>query len=224
MSDTWIVIPAAGESRRFKEAGYMDDKPFLTLADQNDFRALMYQHILFSIPHSVPIKRIVVGTRWELYNLAAAVQIKETKGQADTVYQLVKTLPPDDSVLVLDCDTILKTEDITKLLEFLKVYDMVVAVAETFDPNASRVDQVPFPTRFVEKEPISQWGMISGRGFKSCGDLAYALRQILSDDDEPYLSTAMNYYPGTKYAHVITEYVDLGTPERIKEAGWKILS
>lgn len=235
MSKPWIVIPAAGESRRFKEAGFSTPKPFLVLEDPSGMQTEMLRHVLLSLPMPYD-SRVIVGTTEPMGDLPHVV-IPHTRGQADTVYQMVKTLPSADPVLVLDCDMLLRTEDITALLHLLTVYDMVTAVAETFDPNASRVDRVPFPTRFVEKQPISQWGMVSGRGFKKCGELAHALQTELAtcairvalsqghviSQQEPYLSSAMNLYNGTKYAHVITEYVDLGTPQRVEEAQWKII-
>ena len=209
MSKLWVVIPAAGESRRFKEAGYKTPKPLLHLRNNHGNVDTMINFVKDSIPMGLDVIDVL--------------RLEKTIGQADTVYQTVKNLPFIDSVLILDCDIILRIGDIEHIIEMLNSFDVVMAVTETFDPNASRVNQIPFPTRFVEKETISQYGIISARAFRSCGVLTAALKRLLDEcETEPYLSTAMNYYPGTKFAHLITEYVDLGTPQRIKEAGWEI--
>jgi len=230
MSNIWTVIPAAGESRRFKDAGFVTPKPLLTLKSKSGEIGYMVQHVIADFPAWLRAGVIVAlpeGFPKPIDLQERVVSIEHTTGQADTVYQVVKTLPDDDSVLVLDCDMILKTKDILTLVEMINVYDVTIAVSETFDPNASRVDSIPFPTRFVEKEPISQWGIVGGRAFKKAGLLTQALKKTLDRcvdrHQEPYLSLAINPYPGSKFAHVITDYIDLGTPERIKEAGWEIL-
>ena len=213
MSKLWVVIPAAGKSQRFIDAGYLTPKPLLRLEAPDGKIGPMIEFIKDTVPKGLEIIEIL--------------HLEKTVGQADTVYQGIKDLPSDDSCLILDCDTLLQTIDIQKLISLLGIYDMSLLVAETFDPNASRVDQIPFPTRFVEKEPISQFGIIGARAFKDIGFLTLALKRTLDRcairSTEPYLSTAINHYPGTKFAHLITEYVDLGTPQRIKEAGWEIV-
>lgn len=229
MSELYTIIPAAGESRRFKEAGFSTPKPFLRLESSSKEIKAMLAHVFTSA--SAGEIHIGVNSFLSLPKSAAFPtvfhDIEKTIGQADTVYQIVKDFPPDARVLVMDCDMILQKTDVQRLVDLLDLYDMTVAVTETFDPNASRVDQVPFPTRFVEKEPISQWGIVGARAFRSAGVLTDALECTLDlckeEEREPYLSEAMNNYEGTKYAHVITEYVDLGTPERVEAAGWKIV-
>lgn len=225
MSDLWVVIPAAGESRRFKEAGYQTLKPLLTLKSPEGYISTMLGHVIKSLP-AYPHHLIIAlpfGAKF-IYDDVAKIEIARTRGQADSLFQVVQGVPSNDQVLVLDCDMLLKPKDLMLLVGLLQIYDISVAVTETFDPNASRVDEVPIPTRFVEKQPISQWGIVGARGFRNAGILTEALRKTLEETkEEPYLSMAMNNYPGTKIAHVITEYIDFGTPERIKEAGWEIL-
>jgi NDP-sugar pyrophosphorylase family protein len=158
---------------------------------------------------------------------ADVIHIEKTTGQADTIYQTVKNFMPTTPVIVADCDMILSLEDMVTIRKLLGIYDMVVAVTETFDPNASRVDQVPHPNRFVEKEPISQWGIVGVRAFNKAYLLKDALLTTLNDCKhrgvEPYISMAMNYYPGTRYAYVVRGFQDWGTPERLKESGAEIV-
>jgi len=226
-SKLWVIVPAAGESRRFKEAGYFTPKPLLKIRDNGGLSLRMVTHVIANLP-PVTCRDVIVG-------LPAGVEpvvpfykylsIINTEGQADTVFQMIQKLPFDDSVLVLDCDMMLEPNDIQKLIDLLQIYDVTVAVAETFDPNSSRVDSVPFPTRFVEKEPISQYGIVGARGFKKIRNLTQAIvRANIDIHTELYLSHAMNYCMGTKYAHIVTEFTDLGTPERIREIGWEIVS
>lgn len=223
MSELYTIIPAAGVSKRFKEAGYETPKPLLYVKSKDGTIASMVAHVVDSAPFENCLIGLPIGQKQPDDLTGAAVGIKSTTGQADTIYQIVRMLDDDSSILVLDCDMVLLTKDIDKLVEMIKVYDVAIAVTETFDPNSSRVDQVPFPTKFVEKEPISQWGIVGARAFKNAGLLTDALRKTLewakALNVEPYLSHAINLYPGTKYAHVITEYQDWGTPERLQQSG-----
>jgi len=226
----WVVIPAAGESRRFKEAGYSTPKPLLRIR-YNDTVSYMAHYVMSSIPliHCETLIVFPYGVEipHNFDHTAGRMFLKSTTGQADTVYQAIKELPKNDSVLILDCDMVLQSEDVYKLVLILQIEDVAIAVAETFDPNASRVDQIPYPTRFVEKENISQYGIVGARAFKNIGILQEALSRTLERYEvlgkEPYLSVAINHYPGNKYAHLITNYVDWGTPERIKESGAEIV-
>ena len=248
MSDLWIVIPAAGKSQRFIDAGYSISKPLLNLKAPSGKESWMINHVLDTIPPGYPIiTALPTGLKVDtgglthmqcieivLDEVEASKEkhyiqyIEKTLGQADTVYQTIKHIDPNDSVMIVDVDTILDTKDLQTMIEFLQVYDAVIAVATSFDPNASRVDQIPFPTRFVEKQPISQYAIIGARAFKSIGLLTSALKRVLERYEilgqEPFLSVAINHYPGTKYAHQIMGYTDLGTPQAIVDAGWEILS
>ncbi len=231
MSNLWRVVLAAGESKRFKEAGYTTPKPFLRIRDSIGLSMPMIVHVVSNLPpvgdkdFYRTVVALPIGTE---YGFGPTTKyIETTKGQADTVLQIVKNLPHEDSILVLDCDTILQTKDIQKLIEMNSVYGVTLAVTETFDPNVSRVDQVPFPTMFVEKEPISQYGIIGARCFRSNLLLIEALEEVMKEcaetGKEPYLSMALNHYPGTKFALVIDKFEDWGTPERIKESGAEII-
>lgn len=226
MSNIITVIPAAGESRRYREAGYPTIKPLLTVRNKYGAVGSMLHHVEQSALTET-IVALPAQVMKPIDSISRVVAIFRTIGQADTVYQLVRSLPPSEAVVVMDCDMILGIGDVHTLMQYLELYDMVVAVTESFDPNASRVDTVPFPTRFIEKEPISQWGIVGVRAFRKAGMLANALQITIQNcikfDTEPYLSTAMNNYPGTKYAHVIQNYQDWGTPERLRESGAEII-
>ena len=223
----WVLITTAGGSKRFKAEGYTKSKALLNLRSPEGVEDLMINHVRRSIPEGHNILIAHTEKYFPLQPHDFRVYLPSTVGQADTILQTLAELPPDKPIIVLDCDTILEQRDIKVLIDSLQIYDVTLAVTETFDPNASRVDQVPFPTLFVEKEPLSQWGIIGARGFSDIGLLTYALQRTMGecrhDGTEPYLSMAMNHYTGSKFAHVIDTYVDLGTPERVRNAGWEIL-
>jgi len=229
MSDPIAVILAAGQSRRFVEAGYSLPKPFLTIQDQDGKRGQMVDFVVNSLPDTMKIFIAIPATY--LYAPQRDVQnvhISRTYGQADTAYQVVSHLPKDRRVIVLDCDMVLQPRDVKNIIELTRLFETVTAVTPTFDPNASRVDSVPFPTRWAEKEPISSWGIVGARAFRNAGRLTTALRHVLEmpgAPGEPYLSTAMNHYLsfGQNFAYEVSQFKDWGTPERIAASGAKII-
>ena len=230
MSDLYILIPAAGESLRFKELGYSTPKPFLKIQDSTGLTLSMLTHVISNLPPNMDIEKIIVGIPpgYEPCSYGEFRIINKTVGQADTILQLLEGIPNKSRILVLDCDMILDPKDILQMLNILEVYDVVVAVAETFDPNASRVDNAPLFSICVEKEPISQYGIVSARLFKNAGLLSDALKNRVKhcelDNTEPYLSEAINlYFSPMKWAHLIYQYEDWGTPQRILESGAKIV-
>lgn len=229
-SNLYVIILAAGESKRFKEKGYTQCKPLLPITYAGATLSMLSWviltlgeirepfNLLIAYPANLPLPVIELAQ-------SSYVLIRETRGQADSLRQALAYVPENSRVLVLDCDMVLKRSDIQTLLDLLQTSDISIAVTETFDPNASRVDTVPFPTRFVEKEAISQWGIVGARAFKNSTLLIEALDEVLYLGNlhvEPYLSTAINYYPGTKVAHIVSDYLDWGTPDRLENTGARI--
>ncbi len=232
MLNLTVVILAVGESRRFKKEGYDTPKQFLTIEHQG-VKASMLEHVnrtlppfvsrLFVLPnYTRPPADLQIDTNdW--------ITIMQTGGQAESAINAMKYVHEGHSVMFLDCDMLLARSDLDFMLRSLFIYDGVVAVTKTFDPNASRVNAVPHPTFFAEKEAISEWGIVSARGFKDYFKLVTALHAgILSDrfnQRHPYLTGTLMNYPGKIYAHVLQKpIVDWGTPERVRASGaviWK---
>lgn len=228
MSELFILIPAAGESRRYKEAGYSLPKPTLWIENGDGVRASMLGHVEATLPPGTVMVGLSAGVALPEDCFGNVVRINKTIGQADTIYQMLRGVSENARVLVVDCDMILGRKTLEELVALLNTFDVTIAVTYTFDPNASRVDKIPFPTKFVEKEPISAWGIVGARAFGNAGMLRDALAITVAaagqNNEEPYLSTAINDYPGVKFAIETNFYVDWGTPERLQETDAKIIT
>lgn len=222
--DPLAIILAAGQSKRFQDRGFKTPKPLLEI-DYMDYSASMLAHVQRHIPEGMEILTVLREGMDPPNDIRGGViHITETRGQAESLYRVISVMREDRPILVHDCDMLLDVLDIHLLMNKLDHYPITVAVTETFDPNASRVDKIPFPDLFVEKQPISRWGIIGARGFDSHKELTKCIeielrRNINTVDYEPYLSEAMNHFGGQPYALQITDYVDWGTPERIIESG-----
>lgn len=222
-----VLIPAAGDSVRYREAGYDLPKYALRISF-NGTTDTMLGHVLRSVPEEIDVmigvrrnSPVVLSLQRKFYETTL---VESTSGQADTVRQMLRGVPAEDSAIVMDCDTLVLREDMERVIDLLKTWSAVVLVAENrSDRSMSRVDHVPHPTVFVEKKDISQWGMVSVRAFQSAGTLWSVLEQIVEEhreiETEPYLSHALNRYPGVKYALVTKSYVDWGVPVKLKLSG-----
>jgi molybdopterin-guanine dinucleotide biosynthesis protein A len=227
MSLLEIILLAAGNSRRFQLEGYEIPKPFLKVDFLGKIQPMCY-HVIDTIKHIGPIVRLVVkkeDLHYTEYNsYVRAFPIIESQGQADSLLQIVRELKRNCSVLVLDCDMLLRPHDLQYLIDAVSLYEVAVSVARTFDPNASTVDQIPFPTQFREKECASEWGIVGARAFRNSMHLQSALEEYIQfcnsyGEIESFLTPAINYIKGKKYAHVVGDYVDWGTQLDFVKAG-----
>lgn len=219
-----ILIPAAGESRRFREAGFSLPKPFLPV-EWGGVVKTMLEHVVDCVP---PEYEIVVGVRVpRRLNRGVAVAVRDTGGQADTVRQMLGHVDAADAVMTMDCDTLVPF-NVAEFAATLSTYRAAVCVADIGHADMSRVDCVPNPSVFVERGAISRWGVVSVRGFDSAGVLSEVLEEVVEEHarsgTEPYLSHALNRYPGVKYAHVINTFHDWGTPDKLRISGARIVT
>lgn len=216
----WLLIPAAGESQRFKDNGHIVRKPFLEVRSAPGRVRSMLAHVLESAPWTRTIVALPYGHALPRDVRGCDVlQIVRTASQIDTVRQMLQHVPMNDSVLVMDCDTVMVPEDLAAMMAYDA--DVVIAVAESSDPEMSRVDAVPFPSRFEEKPSGLRYGVISARMFKEAG----ALDNAISQNDGSF-SNILRYYRetgGTTRAHLVTAWQDWGTPDKLRATGAEII-
>lgn len=230
------LIPAAGGSRRYNDAGYAGTKALLTV-EYNHVHLPMIQHVIQTIPPIV--ERVIVGCRGEdvaaFYDVCETVPITGSVGQADTLLQMLEHVE-EGQVLIVNCDALLPKHILECLLLLTSEHNSVATVVcDVSFPNWSYVDSIICPSKFVEKprpQGAWRWGMAGAWAFRSSKDLRTALKMVVEDfkadpisSGEVYLSTALNHIPGQKHA-VMTrlEYVvDWNTPEALVASGGRIL-
>lgn len=226
MLDPYYVIPAAGASSRYVLAGYTTPKPFL-YTESPDFRLkrMMINQVINSVPvfhRDVFVGLPANGARfYDSVDTDHTIPIELTKGHADSVRQILDVIQPGSNrpIIVLDCDMILSMDDIRICADLLRVFKLATAVTVNHDPNAARVDKVPYPELFEEKKPISRYAIVSLRGFQNGQLLHENLRKICGVHPESSLTSAMNRTHGLKFAWELHQpFFDLGTPERAEQA------
>lgn len=219
------IVLAAGRSQRFIDAGYPRPKPFLNILYKGK-ECSMLEHVLDTLPADfqppvigVPpgFSRFLDQEGKQRHHKATLITIEKTRGQADTLYQLVNNIS-DQPILVLNCDILFQTKDLITLSR--REQDLVLAVQSTINPQMSFVDDPHNPKKFVEKIPISSWGISGAWKFSECGPLRAALHQtLLTVSVEPYLSHSLNLLKGTKGTIIIDPPVDWNTPNSLIASG-----
>lgn len=229
-----VLIPAAGRSERFVQHGYHGSKALLRVEHEGVQRTML-GHVLRTLPDYT---RCIVGCRSRDHvgfyaHAIHAVPLVHTSGQADTLRQILEHIGTDyESVcLVVNCDALVPRAHLRALVDLVlyENYGVAALVHRTRDSNCSFVDQIPHPTVFREKEPISEYGMSGAWAVRSPAHLLDALRMSVFNDavvsGEHYLSTALNRVPGPYVAYQTTpeQIVDWNTPEALEASGARIL-
>jgi NDP-sugar pyrophosphorylase family protein len=214
------VVLAAGNGERFKSVSPLP-KPFIPIHRPGYGTAMMIEHVLNTIPFGIERYMAVPEMAMLYAPLARYIPIRETRSPVHTLQQVLERMEDDSSLLLLDCDTLVDERDLDRLVYHVMYNGFPCAVAVTSDEtdeNMSRVDTVPHPTRFVEKQMISRWGIVSARAFNSTS----RLRQLLQSQPDGPLTPLLGLY-GSCYAYMIRRrWVDWGTPERLVASGAEV--
>lgn len=90
-----IIIPAAGEGRRFRDAGYDDPKHLIPLAGRP-----MVDWVVANVRPLDPTGRVIIATKGV---------VGETTGATDTIRRALAAYPPDhdEPVVIANCDQLL---------------------------------------------------------------------------------------------------------------------
>jgi hypothetical protein len=222
-----VIVPAAGLSTRFP-----DMPPKYMLEDVNG--KLMIENAIEPYIGLHPITIIILlshevdnnASRTILERLGDRVKIKEdinflilpdqTRGPADTVYQLLKYYEHNDSILIKDCDSYFDHVDIPgsyMCVEYMPQIDRRLANKSFCVMEGENVKTV------VEKSIASRYYNVGGYKFNSAWQYIEAYNEI-SGDGEQFISGVVNksIEQGHQFKTVtVTDYVDVGTIDE-----WKI--
>lgn len=233
-----ILIPCAGEGRRFKEAGYDLPKPLIHVRGVPMLRRVIDNVLptdardiaLVTIArHGHGIRELLRGWYPGLNGACFDVE-RVTDGAARTCLLAEPFLDPDQHLLIANCDQIVEV-GIAPLLET----DADAAVLTMFRENESRWSYADVGAggrvlRVVEKPVNVSYLHRATTGhyyFRRAGDFFAAAECMIAMDDrtggEFYVAPTLNYLIAArkKVVEVRVEdyggrFVGLGTPEDLK--------
>lgn len=198
-----IIIPACGEGKRFKQAGYKEPKHLIPVLGKP-----MIERVVDSIKPSIP------------YNLQIITQEslgRKTKGAVETVLCGEITSAP---LLIANCDQIVQL-DIDKFIG--TNLDGNIAVFKSDNPHHSYVKvKNNIITDIKEKEVISNHAVSgvyyfrNGISFKNCAK--EVMRKSIKYNGEYYVSSVIAEMVKRGYKLKITETKTaiLGTPSELQ--------
>ena len=216
-----VVILAAGQSRRFKEAGYTTPKPFLKV-EWRDKIAYMIEHVINTIPAGYGIVAAIPPGYADIVP-CLHYEIENSKGPADTALQVLYYIRPD-STLFIDVDILNDTNDLFKLST---LHHCGVLVKRSENPAYSYVDALGAFHHIAEKQRISEYA-VQGAYFipeHAIEEVIKEMERATSEMSEPFMSHVFYKLTLVKYSvHTTYTPVDWGTPNDLKISGATICS
>lgn len=233
-----VIIPMAGEGRRFREAGYEVWKPLITVR-----RVTMLEWALWSAEGNVTATTHECHflTSYEVSDLVGDMGSVDkfldmygfvtymygpTEGAACTVLAAAVGLPPDEPLAVMNCDQVFVADVAAIERECLaRGDDGFILTFTATDSKWSFVETTSEGRvlRVAEKEPISDQATVGFYWFRQARDLVWAIATAIHYDQrvkgEFYLAPVYNNLIRQRWATVRAVPVEwfhgLGTPEDV---------
>ena len=235
-----IIMPMAGEGRRFVQEGWKIPKPLIELNGKPLFmRAINSVHIDNAL---IKYSFIVRKEHIDKYDIDEKIKIflpqanifyvdKTTRGAVETCLVAEEAISKEDSILVMDCDLEFRSvgflQNIKKILNqpIQKVNGGELVSFESTDPRFSyaEVDENNVVIRTAEKDVISNHALCGAYFFSSANSFIRAAHKLLDEPvfskPEYYVSLLYNYLLAngeTVKLETMEEYYSYGTPEELK--------
>lgn len=235
-----IIIPMAGEGKRFQEHGYRDSKPFIPIQDKP-----MIAHVLENLSHCAkiaPIHFYMIARTQDLahyaketaalsahYPVTWIARDTKTQGAACTSLLSEPYIPADAPLLIANSDQWLDI-DLSDFLQdaFSRQLDgsILTFPCHERDPKWSYIehDMGGYVTRTAEKDPISTQATVGLYYFKHSSLFMNAAQAMIQaqdqTNDEYYVCPTYNYLPDSCHIGFYdippSAMHGLGTPEDLE--------
>ena len=238
----YIIIPMAGQGKRFKDNGITKPKFMIKVKNKS-----LFEWSLDSLPLDISKKIIFVCLEEHEKNFKISEFIKNimnekypnakydlvylentTSGQAETVLHAKHLVDLDSSLIIYNIDThFISTRLKSKILTLKnKKIDGILGCFESYDENLSfiKLNQDGFVTKIKEKEKISNLASTGLYVFSNARQFIEAAETMIKNDikvkDEFFVSEIYNILlkSGRRFdIDIAEEFVPFGTPEDIKK-------
>jgi NDP-sugar pyrophosphorylase family protein len=211
-----VVIPAAGDGQRFKDAGYTDPKPLIPVLG-----APMLDRVLENVTPKRHASHSIVIARHDLgYGDTLHLLDHPTAGALDTILQAAGLIDLAGGLLIANCDQLCAL-DVDDLIDRGDQHDGAVVTFPSSSPHHSYVetDENGIIVRIAEKEVISNQAVSGVYYLTRASDFleiaSDVVRRGLTTQGECYVSLAIAAMIDQAMALVAypAETAILGTPE-----------
>jgi dTDP-glucose pyrophosphorylase len=197
-----VLIPAAGEGKRFSESGYTLAKPYLPIDDKKML-------IASALSMNLDAKFIfILRQNPQIYDLLNDIQLnfkkanieilnEVTEGAADTCLHATDYLDLDDELIIANCDQIMNW-DSNRVLNELRQYNGGLVCIKSNDPKHSyvKLDTNNYATYIKEKECISEYALTGIHYWKEARDFVNSASMMIhskiKSKNEYYISETYN--------------------------------
>ncbi len=224
------LIPAAGESKRFKKEGILIPKFLLNLKNNNK---KIIEYIIDFLPSSK--KKIILNKEIKNKNLLknnlfkVIVLNKKTDGQATTIHHSLFSLKKDRSIFINSCD-VFSIFNIKKFLEIKKKADLIVFVSsksfqDLKDKEYTWVEIIKNKLKniYIKNKPKKKLKILTGNFyfknkdiFNKCFNESYKKKY----KTEFYIDEIIKKASRLKFNVKVLEdehYINFGTPDLVKD-------
>lgn len=221
-----VLVPLAGNGRRFREAGYKEPKPLIPITRKRSGEGKpMIDWALSSLRPKCPHSLILIA-KHEVFGQyqtdAVRISIGETTGGAAcTVLMARELIDTNEPLLIGNCDQYLDWS-VDAFLSWALGTDgnAIVTFQSDRNPKWSYVQtENGRITKVAEKDPISDEATVGVYFFRRGKDFVKAADAMMRAGDmtngEFYLAPTFNYLKGPTYPYRIEadQMNGLGTPE-----------
>lgn len=201
-----VIITMAGRGSRFTKAGYQQPKHEIMAGERSLFAWSMRSLEQFYDEHFIFIVRNGSYSEAHLIEEIQTLGIQSyfimelaemTRGQADTVMQVVDILPEDEDILIYNIDTTIKPEYLSKEMIVQGDGSVPLFQAEGTHWSFAKLDESSNKiTEMAEKRPISSWGSVGLYYFRRWKDFSEAFERmsdcLLEEYGEIYIAPLYN--------------------------------
>jgi hypothetical protein len=213
-----VLIPAAGSSQRFVDAGIAQPKGLIRFAWGEGKPQTMVENVSRGISTARRWIGVSKGNDWHGIGIDV-VTTGETEGQAETLHKMIHLIGLcNEPVLILNSDCGF-TYPLSVFVRQAQNFSAAALVFRSRSRAYSYVDGMPVFRSAQEKNPISRWAMAGAYYWRSATELSAALVEQhmagAKHGEEYYLSGAFDYMDGAMLAVPMerAQWHCWGTPE-----------
>lgn len=236
-----IIMPMAGEGKRFLQEGWTTPKPLITLHGQP-----LFKHAISSVCASdIKLKYSFIVRQEHIneYKIDDKIKsylpeanvfsvFKTTRGAVETCLMAESVIEDADAVIVMDCDLEFRSHSFMQIIRDLlnqeetEVQGGALVSFDSYDPRYSyaELNDEGLVIRTAEKEVISNHALCGAYLFSSGKKFKQVAHRLLDEPEfkkpEYYVSLLFNYLLAdgeTVRLAKMEEYYSYGTPEELQK-------
>lgn len=222
-----VLIPMAGDGKRFLEAGFEKPKPFIQVNNRKMVEIVLDNIVPENVNKIILITRKHHNSKEELktsnYNLSLIELDKPTEGSLQTILCAEHEIE-NSSLILANCDQKINF-DVNDFILKCSHLDGGVIIFKSNSKNHSyvKVDEDNVITSIIEKEVISDLAVSGVYYIKNASDFIEASKLVIQNNirqkGEFYVSSALKIMieKGLKLKAYHADSIMLGTPEELKK-------